>query len=425
MSDLKWYHDHNRLLILLPLGFLIVLALIGACWPDPTPLSVGLKNIIFSPDVLITDYIAIGGPRATLLNASAVGLLAYGLLRLTKTTISGPALAAIFITTGFAFFGKNLLNVFPIIGGVYLYSRYKRDNFQPYVLVALFATCLAPIVSQFAYGFGFGLPVGIAVGIVTGCIIPCLVPHLLATHQGLLLYNVGFTAGFVGTLITSRFRAYGLESNTVLHWSTAYHRPLAIVFALLFSVFIVSGLLLERGSWRLMPRLVRYPGSLVTDFPLLVGLPTTLINMGCVSLIGLLYILLVGGTVTGPTIAGLLTMLGFAAFGKHPVNVLPPMLGVYLGTLFKVYNAADPSPLVAALFVTGIAPVSGYYGPLIGLLAGYLHLGMVMHVGWLHGGLNLYNNGFSGGLVTMFIVAVAKALRPDYERRGGQARNDS
>lgn len=399
----------------LPLVYLVIVALIGLIWPDPTPVSQGLIDIIRSPDILINDYIATGGLRAAMLNASLVGALGYTLLLLTQTPITGPALAAVFTMTGFAFFGKNLVNVIPIIFGVYIYSRVKRESFQPYVLVALFGTSLAPIVSQFAYGFGYGLPIGIVVGTAAGFVIPSLVAHLLPNHQGFLLYNVGFTAGFIGTLVTSQMRAYGVGSELTLIWSLQYHRPLTLVFGLFFASFILLGLWLQRDSWRQLPRLMQYPGALVTDFPTLVGLPATLLNMGCVSLLGLSYVLLVGGSVTGPTIGALLTMLGFAAFGKHPRNILPPMLGVYLGTLLKVYNAADPAPLLAALFVTGIAPVSGYFGPLVGLLAGYLHLGMVMHVGWLHSGLNLYNNGFSGGLVTMFVVAMAKALRPTDE----------
>ncbi|NLW16516.1 MAG: DUF1576 domain-containing protein, partial [Firmicutes bacterium] len=410
MQARPWYQDPALFLERLPLICLAVIALAGLLWPDPTPLSEGFANIVRSPDILIHDYIAVGGIRATMLNASLVGAVGYCLLLWTKTPITGGALAAIFIMTGFAFFGKNIVNIFPIIIGVYLYSLVRRESFQSYVLVALFGTGLAPIGSQFAYDFGYGLPIGILVGIASGFIIPCLAVHLLVNQQGFLLYNVGFTAGFIGTLITSQIRAYGKTSDPTLVWSHEYHLPLTIFFALYFVGFILLGLLLDRKSWRHLPPLMQYPGNLTTDFPALVGVAPTLINMGLVGLIGLSYILLVGGVITGPTIGGLLTMLGFAAFGKHPRNILPPMLGVYIGTLLKVYNAADPGPLLAALFVTGIAPVSGYYGPLVGLVAGYLHLGMVMHVGWLQGGLNLYNNGFSGGLVTIFVVAIAKGL---------------
>jgi len=34
----------------------------------------------------------------------------------------------------------------------------------------------------------------------------------------------------------------------------------------------------------------------------------------------------------------------------------------------------------------------------------------VNNVGFLHGGLNLYNNGFAGGLVAMFLVPLIRVL---------------
>lgn len=389
---------------------LLTLLLVGLCWADSTPFWTGLLNIIRSPDVLINDYLVTGGPRAAFINAALVGAIGFGLLLYTRTPVSGPAIAAVYTMTGFSLFGKNVLNVLPIILGVYLYSLYRREHFQHFILIALFGTSLAPIVSQFAYGYGAGLLVGVLVGVAAGMIIPGLVTHLIHNHQGLLLYNVGFAAGIVGTLVTSQLRAYGLEGNQPLIWSTEYHLPLAWIFGGYFVSYLVAGLWLDRGSWRKLTQLMRHPGALVTDFTVIMGLPTTLINMALVSLIGLCYVILVGGAVNGPTLGAMLTMLGFAAFGKHPKNILPPMLGVFLGTLLKIWQPMEPGALLAGLFVTGIAPLSGFYGPLVGLLAGYLHLAMVMHVGWLHGGLNLYNNGFSGGIVAMIIVAVAKGL---------------
>lgn len=390
------------------IGGLLLLALF---WPDQQPVLSGLLSIIRSPDILINDYMETGGIRAAFLNASLVGLAGYGLLKLTRTPVSGPTIAAVFTMTGFALFGKNVLNIGPIIFGVYLYSLLRREHFRHHVIIALFGTSLSPIVSQFAFGYGFGLPVGTIVGIITGFLIPGLVTHLIHNHQGFLLYNVGFTAGFIGTLVASQMRGFGRVTNPVLIWSTEYSVPLAAIFSIYFASFILLGLLLEPGCWKKMRQIIHYPGSLVTDFTALVGLPVTLVNMGLVGLIGMAYVLLVGGVVNGPTLGALFTMAGFAAFGKHPRNIIPLMLGVYLGTLLKVFHATEPGPLLAALFVTGIAPISGAYGPWIGLLAGYLHLSMVMHIGWLHGGLNLYNNGFSGGIVAIIIVATVRGLR--------------
>jgi hypothetical protein len=39
---------------------------------------------------------------------------------------------------------------------------------------------------------------------------------------------------------------------------------------------------------------------------------------------------------------------------------------------------------------------------------------MAMHVGGLHGFMNLYNNGFAGGLAMLIIVGFIKGLRPHW-----------
>ncbi len=390
------------------IGVLLLLALF---WPSNQPVTAGLIEIIQSPDILINDYMVTGGIKATFINAALVGLAGYVLLLVTRTTISGPTIAGVMTMTGFAMFGKNVFNIWPIMLGVYLYSLARKEHFRNYVIIAMFGTSLSPIVSQFAFGYGYGAITGIGMGVVIGFFIPGLVKHLIHNHQGYLLYNIGFTAGFVGTVVTSQMKGFGQQADLHLIWATEYSQPLAIVFSIYFASFILLGLILEPGCWRKMAQVMRYPGTLVTDFVDYVGLPVTLVNMGLVGLIGMAYILLVGGDVNGPTLGALFTIAGFGAFGKHPRNITPVMLGVYGGTLIKVFHASDPGPLLAGLFVTGIAPISGAFGPIVGLIAGYLHLSLVMHVGWLHGGLNLYNNGFAGGLVAIVIVATVRGFR--------------
>ena len=41
-----------------------------------------------------------------------------------------------------------------------------------------------------------------------------------------------------------------------------------------------------------------------------------------------------------------------------------------------------------------------------GIVAGFLHLSTAMNVGVIHGGTNLYNNEFAGGLVSIIMVSV-------------------
>lgn len=54
------------------------------------------------------------------------------------------------------------------------------------------------------------------------------------------------------------------------------------------------------------------------------------------------------------------------------------------------------------LFGTALAPIAGVYGFLPGMVAGWLHLAVVQNIGSVHGGMNLYNNGFSAGVVAAF-----------------------
>ena len=52
----------------------------------------------------------------------------------------------------------------------------------------------------------------------------------------------------------------------------------------------------------------------------------------------------------------------------------------------------------------------GEFGAHIGLLAGFLHSSVAMRSGLAASGLNLYNNGFSGGLIVLVLFAVLTAL---------------
>ena len=152
-------------------------------------------------------------------------------------------------------------------------------------------------------------------------------------------------------------------------------------------------------------------GQAPTDFIAIAGLGPTLANMGLAGAVGTLYVLAVGGDLNGPVIGAILTIVGFAAFGKHPRNIVPIMAGVFLGSLFKPFGAADPSIVLAALFGTTLAPIAGRFGWHWGVVAGLVHSSAALSVGSLHAGLNLYNNGFAAGLVAAVLVPVIIAVR--------------
>jgi hypothetical protein len=157
--------------------------------------------------------------------------------------------------------------------------------------------------------------------------------------------------------------------------------------------------------------LLRYSGQAPTDFLAIVGLGPTLVNMGLCGAIATLYILLIGGDLNGPVIGAILTVVGFAAYGKHPRNILPIMLGVFLGSVAKPWAIDDPSIQLAALFGTTLAPIAGRFGWRWGLVAGFVHSSAALTTGPMHAGLNLYNNGLAAGIVASVLVPVIIAIR--------------
>ena len=62
--------------------------------------------------------------------------------------------------------------------------------------------------------------------------------------------------------------------------------------------------------------------------------------MALLGFISLGYVHLHGGELNGPVIGGILTVVGFGAFGKHIKNVIPILMGV---TLMGYINDYDMS----------------------------------------------------------------------------------
>ena len=109
-------------------------------------------------------------------------------------------------------------------------------------------------------------------------------------------------------------------------------------------------------------------------------------------------------TFNGPILAGLFTVVGFSAYGKTWFNTIPILVGVTLASLGS--KGTDFTIALSGLFGTSLAPISGTFGPVAGIIAGWLHLAVVQNVGLVHGGLNLYNNGFSAGIVAGFLLPI-------------------
>ncbi len=387
---------------------MLVLIVAGFGFGFEESLLADLGRIVGIPGVLITDYFLVGSLGASLVNAGLVGLAGLAITVISKVPIRGYIIAAVFTMAGFAFMGKTIANIWPVFLGVWIYAIVQRDTFNQYILNALFGTALAPLASSVAIQLDLGIGGALVLGTAAGFLVPPLAGHFLATHQGLNLYNIGFTCGFIATLFAGVFRGFAMPMDLANIWGTGFNPRVTAPLLLYASSMLVLGILFSGGKLRGFLRIYRMPGALVSDFVSEGGLGATLLNMGLIGLAGIAYVLAVGGELNGPTICGIFTMVGFAAFGKHLRNSLPIMAGAFLSLYLFQWEAAEAGPLLAVLFGTTLAPVSGTFGALTGLIAGFLHMSMVMNVGFLHGGMNLYNNGFAGGLVATLMVGVLK-----------------
>jgi hypothetical protein len=405
----------DRAILLIVAAYAAVFVAFGLAVDGPAGVARGLAAIIISRDTLLTDYFGIGGIGAGCVNAGLLTLCACFFYYRTGAKMTGAAVACLFLVLGFALFGKNLLNIWPIVIGVALYSRFRGESFSTHINTAFFGVALAPIFSEILFSGSLSaavsVPLAIATGLAIGFVLAPAAAQLFKAHMGHSLYNMGFTAGLVGTLVVALYKSYGFVPDPVFVWTTGNNVLLGTFLALVFASMIALGYRFDRRVPSGLKKVIETTGQSPTDFIALAGIGPTLANMGICGAIGMAYILAVGGELNGPVIGAIFTIVGFAAFGKHPRNIVPIMIGVFLGSLAKPWNADDPSILLAALFGTTLAPIAGRFGWRWGVVAGFIHSSAALTVGPVHAGLNLYNNGFAAGIVASVLVPVIIAIR--------------
>lgn len=136
----------------------------------PDGLIKGLKSIVLSSDILITDYIELAGFGAACLNVGLVMLSTMVLMYINKMPIQSGNIVTIGLMSGFAFFGKNIFNMWFILLGTYLFCTLRKEPMSKYLLQSFWASSLGPLISStFFYG-GTITAKGTIVSIVLGLI---------------------------------------------------------------------------------------------------------------------------------------------------------------------------------------------------------------------------------------------------------------
>ena len=391
------------------------LVLFGVFQSPPEEILRGMFIILTSEDVLITDYIAIAGMGAAFVNAGLVTLVSVAILKAVNDPANGATLVTVGLMAGFSLFGKNIVNIWPIIIGTALYALFKREPFARHVNVALRATALSPIVSFISAQYSPWL--GVLMGLVIGFLISPVAEHAHQVQNGMNLYSLGFACGLVAMMLVPAFKAFGLKPESAHYWSAGNNTLLGTALAALCLFLIAVGASHRpkrtlKKYWALLRTSGRVPSDYIRTF----GRSTVLINMGANGLIATGYIVFTGGDLNGATIGAIFTIMGFSAYGKHAFNIVPVMAGVLLGSLTNHVDPNSSALQLAGLFGTTLAPFAGVFGWPFGVLAGLLHSSVVLQAGLPLEGMNLYNNGFSGGLVAIVLYpilqTVVKSRRP-------------
>ena len=182
--------------------------------------------------------------------------------------------------------------------------------------------------------------------------------------------------------------------------------PILILLVSVFAFYIIYGYYANGRSFENFDSLLKHSGKLVTDFTVTEGFPIVMINMGILGFISIALIFLMFPYINGPILSGLITLIGFAGFGKHLKNVLPIIAGVSLSYIMFGINIPLTTFAITLFFSTCLAPISGKFGIIPGIIVGFTNFCLVLNMGALHGGLNLYNTGLSAGIVASVSVPI-------------------
>jgi len=442
----------NKITIITTFSFLLIIILATLVGSPRENIDAFLR-ILQTPGLLLTDHIGInrdfgGNLNGLIINTFLTTGLSLLIVKFSKTPFEGGVIASVFTVAGFTFIGKNVLNVIPVYVGVMLFAQFKKSPLKDSMVALLLASGFAPVVSYLIYGIGMShvpitirIPLGIGAGLFAGFLIPIVAANAFKFHNGFNLYNVGFTMGLLALGTHGILRSFGIHVQPVAVPLADY--PDYTVFllgtaALISVAMIILAFALDANVVKSYNRLLKQTGQLPANFSQSAGQPAVLLNMGILGLLSIAVIvpmlLILDIPALSIMLAGLYTIVGFGAFGKHPLNVIPIMAGAALGFV-AIYFIDSPFTTLlpstnpdgaylssinihgytgAILFATTLAPISKEFGFKAGIIAGFYHMMVIVIGGNFQGGFNLYNNGWMGGIVAATTFPIFLAFK---ERR--------
>ena len=426
-------------------GTLLIAALAGAVYTGTGgTLLKDFLRILTTPSPTVTDYFGLGSLPAAFLNAGLCGLSMACFMFFLPGPSHVNTLAGFFLVIAHCFYGLHFLNMWPCFLAPFLYMWVRGLDLNENLHVNMFATCFSPFISEllFRYTQGEryvpgqvtptfrGLILTLLFSLIIAFVAPAVLPGVKAWHKGYNLYNGGLAYGMLGFLFYSfLYRTIGVDAPTIASTENAVYERFGrsyqlfgnIYFLLLFGICLFVGWFFNGKSFRGIRHLYRDTGY-QSNFAQKYGMPLCLINIGFYGTLFLVYVNLAvlfteGAGFTGPTFGVIFAALTFTAMGQHVRNVWPIFAGYPLLSLFSfafnhliggsaVWTISTQGYINSVAFATGLCPIVGRYGTVPGIAAGMLCAALCTSTGALHGGLILYNGGFTAGITALILIPI-------------------
>ena len=408
------------------------------CMPDRAQMLSGLLKILSMPTKASTSFFSIGGYAATFLNMGLIGLICTALFCIPGQKAIPAATLVTILTTGFGSWGIHILNMWPTMLGVLLHCLVKKEKIGDHTNAMLFSTGLAPFMSELMVRYphaevvGFrpeGVILAFLVGAAVGFFLPSGLDNSPRVHKGFDIYSAALPVGMTAFLLQSfLYRAMGVPVPEAVSDLSLVAPGIVNTFCtILFSACVLTAFAMgcrPRDYWKLM-----IDPEPVQNFSATYGNATMLMNVGLYGFFILGYYNLIDAPFNGVTFGVIFCMLATCNAGSHPGNIWTITLGYALashlmeflspfahGEFTQYLNAQ--AIIVGLCYANGLSPIADKYGWAYGAVAAMMHFCMVTTVPNLHGGMCLYNGGFTAALVCLLMVpGLEKNFKTKLERR--------
>lgn len=461
MADLQ--HEINeviRRMCLLFTACLLLASVVAAVYLGETPRQVleAWAKLQVQPCPLVTDYFRVSSLSAAFLNAAICGGICTLLTRLRHAKFRPNVWSGYFLVIAHCFYGLNLVNMLPLMGGFWFHCRLHHLRFRENLDWAMFITSFGPFVSELLFRYPFTVNVPLTLGqlqinllavlcciamcIFFGVSVPALLPGTSKLHRGFNLYNGGLATGLLGLLVYSfLYKTMGVEMPQAIAYDNAVYAAHGGSYQLFCTGFYVLVFLLCLAiGWFKNGKTLHGYGQILRDsghkanFLRNYALGLTWINLGFYGLMMTAYFNIVilltdGAGFTGATCGIILAAMTFSASGQHPKNVWPVLAGYALLSLLihgicllsgrpVPWTLSTQGYMNGIAFATGLCPFTGKYGRKAGIMAGFISAVMCTTTGAMHGGFVLYNGGLTAGIAALILLPLMDTYIHHTERYG-------